>query len=114
MTSPDLEFYSIGFVHIPTDPNDLQVGEIVRYSEFVRRLFKQDTPEMMKSHAAIGVAGEAGELGDAIKREIHYGHTRTKEHDSIRAAVLEELGDLGFKVNENFKVCKVTRYSFNL
>lgn len=41
-------------------------------------------------HMAIGVSGEAGELGDAIKRYAIYNK------DLDRANVVEELGDLEF------------------
>jgi len=60
------------------------------YAEFVRALLKQDGPRMMKSHAAMGIAGEAGELCDAIKKDIHYGQEPDLEN------ILEEVGDCLF------------------
>ena len=60
------------------------------YDTFVDMLFKQDTKEMMLLHAALGICGEAGELGDAIKKSVIYG----KPLDT--ANVIEELGDLRF------------------
>ena len=65
-------------------------AEIVRYDVFVAALFKQMSMDIMKLHAALGVCGEAGELGDAIKKEVIYG----KQPD--RANIVEELGDLRF------------------
>jgi NTP pyrophosphatase (non-canonical NTP hydrolase) len=62
----------------------------VRYDQFVLQLFKADTHQIMSLHAAIGCTGEAGELGDAIKREAIYG----KEADIPN--IIEELGDLRF------------------
>lgn len=62
--------------------------EIVRYDDFVRGLIKPQTEQLMKLHCALGVAGEAGELADNVKRECIYG----KPAD--RANVIEELGDI--------------------
>lgn len=62
--------------------------EVVRYDYFVRGLIKPQTEQLMKLHCALGVAGEAGELADNIKRECIYG----KAPD--RANVIEELGDI--------------------
>lgn len=61
-----------------------------RYDSFVALLFKSQPTPMMHLHAALGVAGEAGELADAIKKEHIYG----KPTD--RANIVEELGDLRF------------------
>jgi NTP pyrophosphatase (non-canonical NTP hydrolase) len=66
--------------------------DTVRYDSFVALLFKQQSLTLMTLHAALGVAGEAGELADAIKKEIIYG----KPTD--RANIVEELGDLRFYV----------------
>lgn len=70
----------------------------VSYLEFVRLLKKpgadilvQQTPEKADlQHLAIGIAGEGGELLDAIKKHTIYD----KELD--RDNVVEELGDLKF------------------
>lgn len=66
--------------------------EQVRYDSFVALLFKQQSLTLMHLHAALGVAGEAGELADAIKKEIIYG----KPTD--RSNIVEELGDLRFYI----------------
>jgi NTP pyrophosphatase (non-canonical NTP hydrolase) len=72
----------------------VQEGEAVptpvRYDQFVQQLLKADTYPMMKLHCALGVAGEAGELADAIKKEVIYGKLMD------RANIVEELGDLRF------------------
>lgn len=78
---------SFGFIAIINDEKHV---EVVRYDAFVAALFKVMSPEMMKLHAALGCTGEAGELGDAIKKEVIYG----KAPD--RANIVEELGDLRF------------------
>lgn len=68
------------------------LAEPIRYDSFVALLFKQMTTPLMYLHAALGVAGEAGELVDAIKKEHIYG----KPTD--RANIVEELGDLRFYI----------------
>jgi NTP pyrophosphatase (non-canonical NTP hydrolase) len=44
----------------------------------------------MKWHAVAGVCGEAGELADAIKKELAYRKPIDREN------IVEELGDLRF------------------
>ena len=62
----------------------------IRYDIFVEKLFKRQDPALEMYHAVLGICGEAGELGDAIKKHLAYG----RELD-IRN-VIEELGDLRF------------------
>lgn len=64
----------------------------MRYDMFVKQLFKGDTREGMLTHAALGIAGEAGELVDAIKKHVIYG----KALDL--ANVREEIGDIRFYI----------------
>lgn len=66
--------------------------ETVRYDAFVALLFKQQSADLMKLHAALGMCGEAGEAADAIKREVIYGKPPNREN------VVEELGDLRFYI----------------
>lgn len=54
-------------------------------------------------HMALGVAGEAGELADAIKRWAIYG----KEIDYTN--VVEELGDLEFFMEGLRQICGIAR-----
>lgn len=83
---------SLGWVNIPIknvfDGETEHAIEIVRYDQFVLALAKPQSRQLMCLHAALGVAGEAGELADAIKIEHIYG----KEPN--RANIVEELGDL--------------------
>ena len=76
----------------PENPDipDQDPHNMIRYDNFVRQLFKADTEQVMALHAALGCAGEAGELADAIKKEYIYGKARD------RANIVEELGDLRF------------------
>jgi NTP pyrophosphatase (non-canonical NTP hydrolase) len=77
-------------LHDPSAVDATPVYDNVRYDNFVRLLFKADTEAFMALHCAIGVAGEAGELADAIKNEYIYNKPRNI------ANVIEELGDLLF------------------
>ena len=54
-------------------------------------------------HSAIGVAGEAGELADAIKKHVIYN----KPID--RANVVEELGDLEFYMQDLREKLRINR-----
>lgn len=73
------------FVYLPN-------GELIRYDLFVKKLFKEMTPEMMKAHIGLGITGEAGEFADAIKKEVIYGKPVDLQN------ILEELGDLLFYI----------------
>jgi NTP pyrophosphatase (non-canonical NTP hydrolase) len=64
----------------------------MRYDMFVKQLFKGDSRDNMLTHAALGIAGEAGELVDAIKKHVIYG----KPLDL--ANVREEIGDIRFYI----------------
>jgi len=72
----------------------------VRYDQFVARLFKAQSLELMLSHAAIGCVEEAGELAGVIKRIAIYGQTEETIHKedgkTLRQHILEELGDARF------------------
>lgn len=66
----------------------------MRYDMFIKQLFKGDTRDGMLTNAALGIAGEAGELVDAIKKHVIYG----KPLDL--ANVREEIGDLRFYLED--------------
>ena len=60
----------------------------------VRRLFvKPHDQQGRKLHAAVGIAGEAGEILDSVKKSWIYG----KEYDHEN--ILEECGDVLFYVS---------------
>lgn len=65
----------------------------LKYDEFVGTLFK-DMGEREKNlaHAALGIAGEAGEVVDIIKKHFAYGKPLPL------AEVVKELGDLLFYI----------------
>jgi NTP pyrophosphatase (non-canonical NTP hydrolase) len=94
---------SLGWVNIPViDPATSNIvlneetGEpllsLIRYDNFVALLLKADTRAQMCNHAVLGVCGEAGELADCIKKEIHYGHELDRKN------LIEELGDIRFYI----------------
>ena len=60
------------------------------YSEFVESRFKDMGERDNLMHAAAGVAGEAGELLDAIKK--HWAYNKPLDIENV----IEELGDLEF------------------
>lgn len=74
----------------------------VEYKDFVARLFKHDTDDMEHMHAALGVAGEAGELADAIKKHVVYGKPLDRNN------VVEELGDLRFYMQQIMNMHGIT------
>lgn len=65
-------------------------GEVVYFDDFVKRLAKPLPPKEHLNHMVMGVAGEAGELVDCIKKHTIYG--KPLDH----ANLVEELGDLLF------------------
>lgn len=75
-----------------TPDNPDLTADPVRYDQMVLQLFKAGTAQEMLVHAAMGVAGEAGELVDAIKKSWIYGKPLDRDN------VIEELGDLRFYI----------------
>ena len=85
-----------------TPDNPDLAAEPVRYDQFVLQLFKADTAPAMLNHAAMGVAGEAGELIDAIKKHTVYNKSLDREN------IIEELGDLRFYIQAMQNVLGIT------
>lgn len=76
----------------------------MNYSDFVAARFtKRHTGNDGLMHCAVGIAGEAGELLDAIKKTWVYG----KSLD--RANIIEELGDIEFYSEALRGLLNVTR-----
>ena len=77
-----------------TAQNDLfGVPMTEAYTAHVMRLFVKPSDHIGRTlHAAVGIAGEAGEVLDAVKKTWIYG----KELD--RENILEEAGDLLFYI----------------
>jgi len=62
----------------------------IRYDLFVKQLLKPGTIEEQLTHAALGIAGEAGEIVELLKKRVIYG----KPLDI--SEVIKEIGDLRF------------------
>lgn len=60
------------------------------FNEYVQKLAKPLSDPDHLTHMVLGVAGEAGELVDAIKKHTIYEKPLDREN------VVEELGDLAF------------------
>ena len=59
-------------------------------------------------HAAIGIAGEAGELLDAVRKHIFDGQPLDREN------IIEELGDLCFYIEASMQVIGVSRVEIDV
>lgn len=94
--------YAFVSIHMAGTDTLPPATEQVRYDQFVKNLAKPQTDQLMKLHAALGVAGEAGELADAIKKECIYG----KAPD--RANIIEELGDLQWYIQLTMQMYDIT------
>lgn len=69
----------------------LDAGNFTSYSDFVNtRLKPLESVEADMIHCALGIAGEAGEFVDAVKKHVIYGQPLDREN------LIEELGDLRF------------------
>lgn len=69
------------------------------YAAFVERLFKEMGSEQATAmHAAVGIAGEAGEVVDAVKKFWVYNKPLDTEN------LKEELGDIMFYMQ---KLCNM-------
>lgn len=69
-------------------PYNLFVSRLVKPGENILR--ETTAAQMDLLHMAVGVAGEAGELLDAVKKVVIY------KRDIDRENIVEELGDLRF------------------
>lgn len=109
---------SLGFVKVHIDHSrrakDEEDGHahgfdtVVRYDDFVRMLFKKQSEELMAMHIGLGIAGEAGEISDVIKRQYNYQSLNMPDMQSFRQAMVEELGDLRFYIQ-----AAMNHYSIN-
>lgn len=74
------------------------MGKKIVHSEMVKALCKggQDIIDSLTSkrahiwHMATGIVGEAGELSEAVKKQVIYCKPEDRQH------IVEELGDLEF------------------
>lgn len=79
---------------------NLSGAVIFEFQENCRRLFVKPEDEGGKLlHAAVGIAGEAGELLDAIKKTWIYGKPLDREN------LIEECGDALFYISALLDNC---------
>jgi len=82
----------------------------ISHQDLVRRLFKDPrtinlSPEQVNLlHAAVGLAGEAGEVLDRVKKCVFNGNA-----DYFRHQMINELGDLEFYLEALRQSLGVTR-----
>ncbi|TXH11210.1 MAG: nucleotide pyrophosphohydrolase [Hyphomicrobiaceae bacterium] len=82
------------------------------YGQMVKKLFKpgeailqaMSPKDMELNHAALGIAGETGELVDALKKYLMYLQPLDREN------VVEELGDLEFYMEAIRQSVGITRH----
>lgn len=116
MTTPDvrdLEHDSksksyIGIPWVTVYLPDGQTMRVIRYDHFVEKLMKKQTPELMLAHCGLGIAGEAGELADVIKRSINYERVVTAEGKPIEEGIKEEVGDCFWYLQAVMNLYKLT------
>jgi len=98
-------------IKLPEPPQPVVTSEPRIYSEFIARRVKDSfsiiatlTPEKVNMwHAATGIAGEAGELLDCIKKCVVYNQPLDREN------AIEELGDLEFYMEALRQELKLSR-----
>lgn len=71
------------------------------YQNLAQRTANQDDPIRLAT-AAMGVAGEAGELANIIKKHVSHGHLLDIAH------VREEVGDVLWYLAEIASICDFT------
>ncbi|MDO9103330.1 MAG: nucleoside triphosphate pyrophosphohydrolase family protein [Methylovulum sp.] len=81
-------FWSQHFLPGCHDKGVIEMNNMNEYQSAAMRTAKRINLEYDLNHAALGLAGEAGEFADCIKRHTIYG----KPLDKINA--VEEIGDL--------------------
>ena len=73
------------------------------YQDEVRRTYHSDLPHSMRLAAfGLGVAGEAGEVADLIKKHVGHGHGLDRDK------VIKELGDVLWYVTALAEMCSVS------
>lgn len=78
------------------------VSELAKHPHLI--LAQMSEKKMDLTHMALGVAGEAGELVDAIKKYSIYDKPLDMEN------VVEELGDLEFYMERIRQITGITRH----
>lgn len=79
-------------------------GTTMTYGQLVEKLKKSLPYEMDLMHMAMGIAGEAGEVVDAIKKHVIYGKGINLPN------VIEELGDLQFYTQGLMQILAISEH----
>jgi NTP pyrophosphatase (non-canonical NTP hydrolase) len=84
----------------PTPEDANPQGTPIRFDVFVEKLFKKQDIPLMRLHAALGLAEEAGELAGCIKKHVIYGKKLSdpmkEDGRSLAEHIEEEAGDVLF------------------
>lgn len=65
----------------------------MQINEYQALAMRTANPECLNlSNVGLGIAGEAGEVADAIKKHLHHGH------DLDRDGLIKELGDVAWYI----------------
>jgi NTP pyrophosphatase (non-canonical NTP hydrolase) len=116
MTPRKLEFLDVSTKTLVRDAESLDnVKKFAYYNKHIKYLCEGEMPQSRFDelkptplqcellHAAIGIAGEAGELLDAVRKHVFDGQPLDGEN------VIEELGDLNFYFEAACQSIGVTR-----
>lgn len=75
----------------------------IRYSKAIERTMNEELTEREKlAMLGMGIAGEAGEIVDSLKKVIYHGH------ELDRDALIKELGDLEWYITHLMKHFEIT------
>jgi NTP pyrophosphatase (non-canonical NTP hydrolase) len=79
-----------------------------KFSYLVRSMMNTDNSEaMVLSNIGMGLAGEAGEVVDILKKVVHHGHELDGE---LRTKLCTEVGDMLFYVEALFQFLDIKKY----
>lgn len=98
-----LKYKNKGDVHM----DELRINELNDYQEKALRTWNigENTKNERLSNVALGLAGEGGEVADAVKKAIHHGHgfKAANSHKESKAVstddIAKELGDIMYYVS---------------
>ncbi|MCU5407953.1 nucleoside triphosphate pyrophosphohydrolase family protein [Bacillus cereus] len=87
--------------------DELRINELNDYQEKALRTWNigETTKNERLSNVALGLAGESGEVSDAIKKAIYHGHgfktpfTRDKPKAVDKLELAKELGDIMYYIS---------------
>lgn len=86
---PKLVGYGIEFVPVEPAQEEHKVYGLEDYRNDIKRTMNKDlTHDQALTMLSMGLAGEAGELVDAMKKKVFHGHSLD------RADVIKEMGDV--------------------